>query len=102
MNPDIQRVDDWRGMYVMDLVTGASGICSAYTVWLNDCIRICLTPSAKKTGEQIEELWVDWSQCKVLNEQTDIRVHMGHDVTGSEAQFSTGGPMNDPPKVGQK
>ena len=80
------------GSRVKDIITGYIGITTAYTVWVNGCVRYCIeAEELDKEGKPRVDQWFDEQRIRVL---TDTKL-----VTLSNKVSSTGGPMPDPPRV---
>jgi len=91
------------GKQVVDSITGLQGTVTAYTVWLNGCVRVCITPRVKEDGTLAEDLWVDYQQAqvKVANEPLTVAGALDNikrSFGGGDEAVIGGG--DNPPSVG--
>ncbi len=67
------------GVKYTDELTGYKGVCTARTVFLHGCVRICLEAKAKGKAQVPVECWFDEQRLSVTTTAT------------------TGGPRSNPP-----
>jgi hypothetical protein len=74
--------EKFMGSRVKDRVTGATGVVSCVSYYLNGCVRMLIEPAVDKDGKRPDAFYVDVQQLDVVEEN----------VANPKAVKPTGGP----------
>ena len=61
------------GDQVRDMVTGFTGTATARIVFLNGCVRYCITPKVDKDGKIQEGIYIDVEQLEIISKPSTQR-----------------------------
>lgn len=72
--------DDVLGRKAEDRISGFKGVVSAYTKFVNGCVRVCLSPKVDKSGALPDGQWFDIEQVAVSDKRViDVSAQTGGD-----------------------
>lgn len=74
--------EKFMGSRIKDSVTGASGVVTCVSYYLNGCVRVLVEPPVDKEGKRPEAFYIDIQQAEIIDEK----------VAATEETKSVGGP----------
>lgn len=80
MKPEHEK---FMGARVKDTVTGASGIVTCVSYYLNGCVRVMVEPPIDKDSKRPDAFYLDYQQVVIEQEN----------ATGDRVKSRTGGPQ---------